>query len=684
MVLTDAAPVPVVGALADAVFAVLALLAVAAAVAAFGAGSGLLAGLVPAVLLVVPAGVNGQSVGVTPLLAGGLLVALLVWLSGPRPTWGGPVAAGLAVALAAGGMAVAPPTRDRVLNWELTLGPVSWTVPDVTVALANDLRQQSNVVAFDFTAEWPEEFGPSGSNEVRFTLATLADFREGTWLPEYTPSDPVIPVSSMAPLGGLAPMTSEDLAAVEEMLDDRAFDVGWPQVTVRIHGLVSTWLPLPHSAMQRVDAEPDSTFDPAEWYWTAASQTATSETITSRGDTSTAFSVPALATDDVYREAMSFEVDGAPMGGLPFPDPASAPEPYAAYLALPGGLPSSIRDTAQEVAAGSSTRLQIAYALQDYFRSGAFAYDEEAPYAPGASGRDSYAVMEALLRDRSGYCVHYASTFDVMARSHGLPTRLAVGYAAQADDGGQPVQVGARQLHAWPEVYMEDIGWLAFEPTPVVAVGVPTPEPIAAAPSPAPELTPAPSTDLPAPDPTVDAPGPAPGPGTAEAGDAAEESGSDGIPWAALLAALPFLLAATPAAIRAVRRRVRLAAAENGTAAAESCWREFHDTVVDLGYLDADGEQPRAPAAAAHLADAVNAARYGAATPTGDPPHGPRAAAGGGGRALEAAIAGLERGATRGAVWRAPLLPRSLAPRAGECRLSPASRTPARDVFADR
>ena len=55
-----------------------------------------------------------------------------------------------------------------------------------------------------------------------------------------------------------------------------------------------------------------------------------------------------------------------------------------------------------------------------------------------------------------------------MARSLGLPARVAVGFTVGEADPDDPdlYVVRGRHAHAWPEVYLSGVGWVAFEPTP--------------------------------------------------------------------------------------------------------------------------------------------------------------------------------------------------------------------------
>ncbi|MFZ9628505.1 MAG: transglutaminase domain-containing protein, partial [Ilumatobacteraceae bacterium] len=56
--------------------------------------------------------------------------------------------------------------------------------------------------------------------------------------------------------------------------------------------------------------------------------------------------------------------------------------------------------------------------------------------------------------------------FAVMARTLGMPARVAVGFTPGEAVGPTTFRVYGRHAHAWPEVWFAGIGWVAFEPTP--------------------------------------------------------------------------------------------------------------------------------------------------------------------------------------------------------------------------
>jgi transglutaminase-like putative cysteine protease len=70
-----------------------------------------------------------------------------------------------------------------------------------------------------------------------------------------------------------------------------------------------------------------------------------------------------------------------------------------------------------------------------------------------------------LFDKRLGYCVHFASSFVIMARMAGIPSRIVTGYKAdKANSLNNYLAVRERDAHAWAELYINE-HWVRFETT---------------------------------------------------------------------------------------------------------------------------------------------------------------------------------------------------------------------------
>jgi transglutaminase-like putative cysteine protease len=137
----------------------------------------------------------------------------------------------------------------------------------------------------------------------------------------------------------------------------------------------------------------------------------------------------------------------------------TANPPDEIFLGLPDDLPGDISDLAAEVTAGATSDYDRLMALQDWFLSN-FEYSTDVPAGHGSN------AIEQFLQVRTGYCEQFAATFAVMARTLGIPSRVAVGYTPGALQPDGWYIVTGRNSHAWPEIWFDGIGWIPFEPTP--------------------------------------------------------------------------------------------------------------------------------------------------------------------------------------------------------------------------
>ncbi|MGW6722361.1 transglutaminase TgpA family protein [Streptomyces sp. NPDC054995] len=131
------------------------------------------------------------------------------------------------------------------------------------------------------------------------------------------------------------------------------------------------------------------------------------------------------------------------------------------YTQLPGSLPDVVAETAERVTEGSANAYERAVKLQDWFASeGGFTYDTTVTSGTGSS------AIARFLRDKEGFCVHFSFSMAAMARTLGIPARVAVGFTPGTMKSNGAMSVGLRDAHAWPELYFQGVGWTRFEPTP--------------------------------------------------------------------------------------------------------------------------------------------------------------------------------------------------------------------------
>ncbi len=298
-------------------------------------------------------------------------------------------------------------------------------------------------------------------------------------------------------------------------------------------------------------------------------------------------------------------------------------------LSVPG-LSASAVALARQVTASARTPYDEALALQTYFRSGGgFSYDPTVDYQ-----NDDHAI-DTFLRVKRGYCQQFAGTFAALARSVGLPTRVAVGFTPGVQDTGVSNQydVKGAQAHAWPEVYLGQYGWVPFEPTPgrgapdeASYLGVPAQQDTGRGigPDSSTPVTVAPTTVTlaPAAPTTTQAPQSASGPTAVDHGNSVDLGAWIGLLVLALLGLAVIYALAVPTA-RALRRRRRHQQATTPVARVRLAWVEAEEAMAQLGHTRHRDETarefaaragrrlPTQASALAALAGAADAALFG-------------------------------------------------------------------------
>jgi transglutaminase-like putative cysteine protease len=119
-------------------------------------------------------------------------------------------------------------------------------------------------------------------------------------------------------------------------------------------------------------------------------------------------------------------------------------------------------DVALDVVRGARNPYAAVVALEAWFRSGIFAYDESPPVP-----RNAPPLISFVTGHRRGYCQHFAGAMALMLRYLGIPARVGAGFTT----GRYNVERGEwtvsdTNAHTWVEAWFAGYGWLPFDPTP--------------------------------------------------------------------------------------------------------------------------------------------------------------------------------------------------------------------------
>jgi transglutaminase-like putative cysteine protease len=288
------------------------------------------------------------------------------------------------------------------------------------------------------------------------------------------------------------------------------------------------------------------------------------------------------------------------------------PRRIAADYLTPPSVSARVAQEARRITAGARSPYARARALQDHFQAN-FRYDLGVRL-----GHDARALETFLFSARRGYCEQFAGAYAVLARLVGLPSRVAVGFTPGDLGADGLYHVRDEHAHAWPEVYLQGHGWVAFEPTP--GRGAPGAEDYTGVPEaqetadPATTATTAPSTATTG---AEDAPGPGDPPETPE-GDEGTATGPSAPGKPSLLRRVLTALGAVAVAAVAwgvgipllVRRRRarRHATAATPSAQVLACWEDAHHALAQAGLARRPAETLREYAARVARSPAIGPA----------------------------------------------------------------------------
>ena len=124
-------------------------------------------------------------------------------------------------------------------------------------------------------------------------------------------------------------------------------------------------------------------------------------------------------------------------------------------------ISDKVKKLAQEITKDCTYEWEKAEAIDRYFLTGGFSYDLEYD-APDDS------VEYFLFEGKTGTCSDFASAYVLLARAAGLTVRYVEGFVPTREVSATyewQYVVRTKNAHAYPEVYIPNIGYVVYEPT---------------------------------------------------------------------------------------------------------------------------------------------------------------------------------------------------------------------------
>lgn len=128
-----------------------------------------------------------------------------------------------------------------------------------------------------------------------------------------------------------------------------------------------------------------------------------------------------------------------------------------------GEISDKVWEYLDEITKNSTTDYEKLCAIESALSS--FEYTTKPGALPNEIDSPAKFMDYFILDTKRGYCNYYATAFVLLSRAEGIPARYVHGYYVSTK-GNQTVSVKNNQAHAYPEAYLEGIGWMVFDPTP--------------------------------------------------------------------------------------------------------------------------------------------------------------------------------------------------------------------------
>ncbi|MEN8234288.1 MAG: transglutaminase domain-containing protein [Actinomycetota bacterium] len=382
--------------------------------------------------------------------------------SGKRPSHAPPITATvlltalIGVSVVGAGLLAPRVPYDGVLAWRTPGGLGGGFYGSVSYNPYVDIRKglvsEEGIPLFTATLDIDGDLDPS---EVSFRLVTMETYRDGQWSASrpqvYELDEPPNEIDGMEYAGTTANVVAD----------------------IEILGLSQDWLPTPYALggaagedeaafrIRRIDTSllfrGDRTYQGMQYRTFSKIPILEPEAVAG---------VPGGGLSPVFATAVIEGDKTAP--AIIVAEPRVLPDEET-YTELPPEIDPKIKVEALKLTRKFETPFEMGMAIEHWFReTGGFVYD--LAVTPG-HGDDILAAWlfddsEENVGYRRGYCEQFATSMAVMTRSIGIPTRVVLGFTPGERTDVDEVLVRDKNAHSWVELWIPEVGWVSFDPTP--------------------------------------------------------------------------------------------------------------------------------------------------------------------------------------------------------------------------
>ncbi|WP_417216800.1 transglutaminaseTgpA domain-containing protein [Arthrobacter sp.] len=130
-------------------------------------------------------------------------------------------------------------------------------------------------------------------------------------------------------------------------------------------------------------------------------------------------------------------------------------------------VPQVVSGKAADMAGDGDTGVERAAAMEGILHETGYFSNGKENEVPSLSGHGAARIAALLDADAMiGDDEQYAVAMALMARDQGMPARVVMGFYPEKYDPAGTVQLTGADVHAWVEINFENVGWVAFTPTP--------------------------------------------------------------------------------------------------------------------------------------------------------------------------------------------------------------------------